>query len=191
MDGEIHVAGRLLSLFDRNKLQVVVLEVERSAIDQIVLSVNSSYHPLTLPTGETLCDEKSPIILEKMDFPDPVIKIAIEPKSKADLEKMGMGLNKLAQEDPSFGYSRDEETNQTVIEGMVSLQPPPNHFQPRDAEQASRLPPIFKRITPFLTLRVSSTWRSLWTASAASSRSSARSERLRSTTARESPGRPR
>lgn len=72
-------------------------------------------------TGETLCDEKTPIILEKMDFPDPVIKIAIEPKSKADLEKMGMGLNKLAQEDPSFGYSRDEETNQTVIEGMGEL----------------------------------------------------------------------
>ncbi len=62
--------------------------------------------------GETLCDEKNPIILEKMDFPDPVIKIAIEPKSKADLEKMGVGLNKLAQEDPSFNYSRDEETNQ-------------------------------------------------------------------------------
>ncbi|PNH03241.1 Elongation factor G, chloroplastic [Tetrabaena socialis] len=72
-------------------------------------------------TGETLCDEKAPIILEKMDFPDPVIKIAIEPKSKADLEKMGMGLNKLAQEDPSFGYSRDEETNQTIIEGMGEL----------------------------------------------------------------------
>lgn len=72
-------------------------------------------------TGETLCDEKAPIILEKMDFPDPVIKIAIEPKSKADLEKMGMGLNKLAQEDPSFGFSRDEETNQTVIEGMGEL----------------------------------------------------------------------
>jgi elongation factor G len=72
-------------------------------------------------TGETLCDEKMPIILERMDFPDPVIKIAIEPKSKADLEKMGMGLNKLAQEDPSFGYSRDEETGQTVIEGMGEL----------------------------------------------------------------------
>ncbi len=57
-------------------------------------------------TGETLCDEKAPVILERMDFPDPVIKIAIEPKSKADLEKLGMGLNKLAQEDPSFGYSR-------------------------------------------------------------------------------------
>eukprot|EP00879_Flechtneria_rotunda_P000737 GHRR01000857.1.p1 GENE.GHRR01000857.1~~GHRR01000857.1.p1 ORF type:complete len:798 (+),score=271.08 GHRR01000857.1:63-2396(+) len=72
-------------------------------------------------TGETLCDEKKPIILERMDFPDPVIKIAIEPKSKGDLEKMGMGLNKLAQEDPSFNYSRDEETGQTVIEGMGEL----------------------------------------------------------------------
>ncbi|KAF6266369.1 chloroplast elongation factor G [Scenedesmus sp. NREL 46B-D3] len=72
-------------------------------------------------TGETLCDDKQPIILERMDFPDPVIKIAIEPKSKGDLEKMGMGLNKLAQEDPSFGYSRDEETGQTVIEGMGEL----------------------------------------------------------------------
>lgn len=72
-------------------------------------------------TGETLCDEKNPIILERMDFPDPVIKIAIEPKSKGDLEKMGVGLNKLAQEDPSFNYSRDEETGQTVIEGMGEL----------------------------------------------------------------------
>jgi elongation factor G len=72
-------------------------------------------------TGETLCDEKNPIILEKMDFPDPVIKIAIEPKSKGDLEKMGVGLSKLAQEDPSFNFSRDEETNQTVIEGMGEL----------------------------------------------------------------------
>eukprot|EP00775_Hariotina_reticulata_P007518 gene7518-7729_t len=72
-------------------------------------------------TGETLCDDKAPIILERMDFPDPVIKIAIEPKSKGDLEKMGMGLNKLAQEDPSFNYSRDEETGQTVIEGMGEL----------------------------------------------------------------------
>ena len=63
-------------------------------------------------TGETLCSEKDPIILERMEFPDPVIKVAIEPKSKVDLEKMGAGLNKLAQEDPSFHYTRDEETNQ-------------------------------------------------------------------------------
>jgi elongation factor G len=72
-------------------------------------------------TGETLCEEKAPIILERMDFPDPVIKIAIEPKSKADLEKMGMGLAKLAQEDPSFNFARDDETGQTVIEGMGEL----------------------------------------------------------------------
>jgi elongation factor G len=72
-------------------------------------------------TGETLCDEKAPVILERMDFPDPVIKIAIEPKSKGDLEKMGMGLSKLAQEDPSFNFSRDDETGQTVIEGMGEL----------------------------------------------------------------------
>merc|ERR1712241_978032 len=60
-------------------------------------------------------------ILEKMDFPDPVIKIAIEPKTKGDLEKMSDGLIKLAQEDPSFRFSRDEESNQTVIEGMGEL----------------------------------------------------------------------
>ncbi|CAL5228677.1 g11850 [Coccomyxa viridis] len=72
-------------------------------------------------TGETLCDEKMPIMLERMEFPDPVIKIAIEPKSKSDLEKMSNGLIKLAQEDPSFNFSRDEETNQTVIEGMGEL----------------------------------------------------------------------
>ena len=72
-------------------------------------------------TGDTLCDEKAPIILERMEFPDPVIKIAIEPKSKGDLEKMTMGLIKLAQEDPSFHFSRDEETNQTTIEGMGEL----------------------------------------------------------------------
>merc|ERR1712176_1267260 len=72
-------------------------------------------------TGETLCTPDNQIILEKMDFPDPVIKIAIEPKTKGDLEKMSDGLIKLAQEDPSFRFSRDEESNQTVIEGMGEL----------------------------------------------------------------------
>ena len=72
-------------------------------------------------TGETLTDLDAPVLLEKMDFPDPVIKIAIEPKTKADLEKMSNGLIKLAQEDPSFHFSRDEETAQTVIEGMGEL----------------------------------------------------------------------
>lgn len=72
-------------------------------------------------TGDTLCDDKAPVILERMDFPEPVIKIAVEPKSKADLQKLSEGLIKLAQEDPSFRFSRDEETNQTTIEGMGEL----------------------------------------------------------------------
>eukprot|EP00271_Cylindrocystis_brebissonii_P021883 TRINITY_DN813_c0_g1_i1.p1 TRINITY_DN813_c0_g1~~TRINITY_DN813_c0_g1_i1.p1 ORF type:complete len:785 (-),score=184.26 TRINITY_DN813_c0_g1_i1:812-3166(-) len=72
-------------------------------------------------TGETLCDGDKQIILERMDFPDPVIKVAIEPKTKADVDKMSNGLIKLASEDPSFHFSRDEETNQTVIEGMGEL----------------------------------------------------------------------
>ena len=72
-------------------------------------------------TGDTLCDQANQIILERMEFPDPVIKVAIEPKTKADLEKMAAGLVKLAQEDPSFHFTRDEETNQTVIEGMGEL----------------------------------------------------------------------
>ena len=72
-------------------------------------------------TGDTLCDQANQIILERMEFPDPVIKVAIEPKTKADLEKMSQGLVKLAAEDPSFHFTRDEETNQTVIEGMGEL----------------------------------------------------------------------
>lgn len=72
-------------------------------------------------TGETLCDPDHPVVLERMDFPDPVIKVAIEPKTKADVDRMSNGLIKLAQEDPSFHFSREEETNQTVIEGMGEL----------------------------------------------------------------------
>ncbi|KAJ8429847.1 hypothetical protein Cgig2_011845 [Carnegiea gigantea] len=72
-------------------------------------------------TGETLCDPDNPIVLERMDFPDPVIKIAIEPKTKDDIDRMAAGLIKLAQEDPSFHFSHNEETNQTVIEGMGEL----------------------------------------------------------------------
>eukprot|EP00612_Vaucheria_litorea_P003598 CAMPEP_0171461240 /NCGR_PEP_ID=MMETSP0945-20130129/5770_1 /TAXON_ID=109269 /ORGANISM="Vaucheria litorea, Strain CCMP2940" /LENGTH=693 /DNA_ID=CAMNT_0011987553 /DNA_START=295 /DNA_END=2376 /DNA_ORIENTATION=+ len=72
-------------------------------------------------TGETLCLKDDPIILEKMDFPDPVIKVAVEPKTKADNEKMGAALVRLAAEDPSFRFSRDEESGQTVIEGMGEL----------------------------------------------------------------------
>lgn len=72
-------------------------------------------------TGDTLCDEKNPIILESMTFPDPVIDIAIEPKSKADQDKMGIALAKLAEEDPTFHARTDEETGQTIISGMGEL----------------------------------------------------------------------
>ncbi len=72
-------------------------------------------------TGDTLCDENKPIILEKMIFPTPVISIAIEPKTKADVEKLGVGLQKLAAEDPSFRIHTDEESGQTIISGMGEL----------------------------------------------------------------------
>ena len=72
-------------------------------------------------TGDTLCDEKKPIILEKMIFPEPVISIAIEPKTKVDVEKLGVGLQKLAAEDPSFRMHTDEESGQTIISGMGEL----------------------------------------------------------------------
>ncbi|MCA6085804.1 elongation factor G [Candidatus Endomicrobiellum agilis] len=72
-------------------------------------------------TGDTLCDEEKPIMLESMDFPDPVIDVAIEPKSKTDEEKLGIALNRLAEEDPTFRVRTDEETNQTIIAGMGEL----------------------------------------------------------------------
>ncbi|MCE1813431.1 elongation factor G, partial [Enterobacter hormaechei] len=72
-------------------------------------------------TGDTLCDMGAPIILERMEFPEPVISVAIEPKTKADQEKMGIALGRLAQEDPSFRVSSDEETGQTIIAGMGEL----------------------------------------------------------------------
>jgi elongation factor G len=72
-------------------------------------------------TGETLCDPKQPVVLERMEFPDPVIEVAVEPKSKADQEKMGQALGRLAQEDPSFQVQTDAESGQTVIKGMGEL----------------------------------------------------------------------
>lgn len=72
-------------------------------------------------TGETLCDPNHPVILERMEFPDPVIEVAIEPKTKADQEKMGVALNRLAQEDPSFRVSTDQESGQTILKGMGEL----------------------------------------------------------------------
>ncbi|WP_437968862.1 elongation factor G [Sorangium sp. So ce260] len=72
-------------------------------------------------TGDTLCEEKNPIVLERMEFPDPVISIAIEPKTKADLDKLGLSLQKLAYEDPSFRTFTNEDTGQTIIAGMGEL----------------------------------------------------------------------
>jgi elongation factor G len=72
-------------------------------------------------TGDTLCDENNPVVLESMEFPEPVISVAIEPKTKADQDKLSMALNKLAQEDPSFKVKVDEETGQTIISGMGEL----------------------------------------------------------------------
>lgn len=72
-------------------------------------------------TGETLCSENNPIILERMEFPEPVIHVAVEPKTKADQEKMGIALNRLAKEDPSFRVKTDEESGQTIISGMGEL----------------------------------------------------------------------
>ena len=75
----------------------------------------------SVTTGDTLCDEKKPIILEKMVFPEPVISLAIEPKTKADQEKLGQGMAKLMAEDPTFRVTTDEQTGQVVIAGMGEL----------------------------------------------------------------------
>ena len=75
----------------------------------------------SVATGETLCDGRAAITLERMEFPDPVISVAVEPKTKADQDRMGMALGKLAQEDPSFRVSSDEESSQTIISGMGEL----------------------------------------------------------------------
>ncbi len=72
-------------------------------------------------TGDTLCDGDNVVILERMEFPEPVISVAVEPKSKVDQQKMGVALGKLAQEDPSFRVKTDEETGQTIISGMGEL----------------------------------------------------------------------
>ena len=72
-------------------------------------------------TGDTLCDPAKPVILERMEFPEPVIEVAVEPKTKADQEKMGVALGRLAEEDPSFRVATDQESGQTIIKGMGEL----------------------------------------------------------------------
>ena len=95
---------------------------ERKDIDKVYAGdIAAAVGLKDVMTGDTLCDEQHPIILESIEFPDPVIDIAIEPKSKADQEKMGIALSKLAEEDPSFKTYTNQETGQTVIAGMGEL----------------------------------------------------------------------
>jgi peptide subunit release factor RF-3 len=75
----------------------------------------------TVSTGDTICDDEHPIVLESIDFPTPVIQLAVEPKTKADQEKMGMAIAKLAQEDPTFRVNTDPDTGQTILSGMGEL----------------------------------------------------------------------
>ncbi len=104
--------GRMLLMHANNREEIK----EANAGDIIALVGLKS-----VTTGETLCDANKPIILEKMDFPDPVIEVAVEPKTKIDHEKMGTALGRLAQEDPSFRVTTDEESGQTIIKGMGEL----------------------------------------------------------------------
>lgn len=95
---------------------------KREEIDQVYAGdICAAVGLKTATTGDTLCSEKGPIILERMEFPDPVISVAIEPKTKADHEKLSVGLNRLAMEDPSFRVRVDHETGQTIISGMGEL----------------------------------------------------------------------
>ncbi len=95
---------------------------DRQEIDEVVAGdIAAAIGLKDVTTGETLCDEANPIILERMEFPEPVIHVAVEPKTKADQEKMGLALGRLAKEDPSFRVRTDEETGQTIISGMGEL----------------------------------------------------------------------
>ncbi|MBC9795570.1 elongation factor G [Sinomicrobium weinanense] len=95
---------------------------KQNAIDSIAAGdIGAAVGFKDIKTGDTLCDEKHPIVLESMDFPDPVIGIAVEPKTKADVDKLGMALAKLAEEDPTFQVKTDEASGQTIISGMGEL----------------------------------------------------------------------
>ena len=104
--------GRLLQMHANNRTEIT--DVYAGDIVAAVGLKNTT-------TGNTLCDEKNPIILESMNFPEPVIELAVEPKSKADQDKMALALQKLAEEDPTFRASTDHETGQTIIAGMGEL----------------------------------------------------------------------
>lgn len=104
--------GRILRMHANNRE-----DIKKVCAGDIVALAGLKY----TTTGDTLCDTVKPIILEKMEFPEPVIEVAIEPKTQADQEKMGMALSRLVAEDPSLRVSTDEETNQTVLKGMGEL----------------------------------------------------------------------
>ena len=104
--------GRMLLMHSNNRE-----EIKECSAGDIVALVGMK----ETTTGDTLCDPQQPVALERMEFPDPVIEVAVEPKSKADVEKMGMALSRLAAEDPSFRVTSDEESGQTVIKGMGEL----------------------------------------------------------------------
>jgi elongation factor G len=112
INGKKERIGRILQMHANNRE-----EIKEVRAGDIAAAVGLK----DVTTGETLCDIKKPIILEKMIFPEPVIHVAVEPKTKADQEKMGIALGRLAQEDPSFRVKTDEETNQTIISGMGEL----------------------------------------------------------------------
>ena len=112
INGKKERIGRILQMHANNRE-----EIKEVRAGDIAAAVGLK----DVTTGETLCDIKKPIILERMIFPDPVIHVAVEPKTKADQEKMGIALGRLAQEDPSFRVKTDEETNQTIISGMGEL----------------------------------------------------------------------
>ena len=105
--------GRLLLMHANNRTEIT--DAYTGDIAAIVGLKNTT-------TGDTLCDEKKPVILESMEFPEPVIEVAVEPKSKADQDKMALALQKLAEEDPTFKVHTDHETGQTVIAGMGEFQ---------------------------------------------------------------------
>jgi len=110
--GKMERVGRMLQMHANERT-----EVKEARAGDIVAIVGLK----DTVTGDTLCDANNAVILERMDFPEPVIKVSVEPKTKADQEKMGLALNRLAKEDPSFRFNRDEETGQTTIEGMGEL----------------------------------------------------------------------
>ena len=112
VNGKRERIGRLLEMNAAEKI-----DVDHCSAGDIVAVVGLK----NTTTGETLCDEDHPIILESMEFPDPVIDIAVEPKTKAEQDKLAIGLQKLAEEDPTFRVHTDEETGQTIIAGMGEL----------------------------------------------------------------------